>query len=116
MILNTAWVVSVQPLTVVGTTVMETVQEDAGKQLNQARLVRLRFPGPTLAAVFLSRFDCVSSESLNAGSDILFVAAPPTERVWRDRCRVQRFTIQTAEEWSQLVDETGATHTIVMFC
>ena len=27
--------------------------------------------------------------------------APPTERVWRDRCRVQRFTIQTAEEWRE---------------
>jgi hypothetical protein len=115
LILNTAWVVSVQPLTVVGTTVMETVQEDAGKQLNQAGLVRLRFPGPTLAAVFLSRFDCVSSESLNAGSDILFVAAPPTERVWRDRCRVQRFTIQTAEEWSLSVDATGATHSSVLW-
>jgi hypothetical protein len=37
---------------------------------------------------------------------------PTTERVrrWRVRCRVQRFTIQTAEEWRRSVDETGATH------
>jgi hypothetical protein len=53
LILNTAWVVS-QPRTVVGTgTVMETVQEETWKQLNEANragLVRLRSPDSTLAA------------------------------------------------------------------